>query len=104
MRTSPGQTCAAAARKSSASYPFSFAAMKPAARTTSGRRSSWSRRAWSNSRPDWYGANASCRYVGAVSVSQPTTIASGCSACHSVASQFVNPVTALLAIVFGPPW
>ena len=30
-----------------------LAAVKPAARTTSGSRSSCSRSAWSNSRPDW---------------------------------------------------
>jgi hypothetical protein len=38
-----------------------------------------------------------------VSVSQPTTIAAGCSACHSCASQFAKPEIALLGMFFGPP-
>jgi len=38
-----------------------------------------------------------------VSVSQPTTTASGRSACQSWTSQFVKPETAF-HWVFGPPW
>src|SRR5690348_895994 len=58
----------------------------------------------SKTRPDWYASNASCRYVGTVSVSQPTSTASGRSACHSCVSMFVKPTTALRRIDFGSEW
>ena len=64
---------------------------RPAAGSRAARRSS------PRTRARLVRPNASCRYVGTVSVSQATSTQSGFSACQSRVTMFVKPTTALEA-------